>query len=367
MAKTKLQQYFPIIRTREQILLEIKCNPALNVWFETLSEDSKKEFLDICSGEKGVKILYDSFFKSVMNPEVYPERLQDMLSCILGEEIASFHVLESSSFALGDERSLLILDIIVELIEGSIINLEVQKIGFDFPGERAACYASDLTLRQYARAKRAATEKPETDPGHKFSYRSIHPVYTIVLIEKSSSIFTNFPDTYIHRFSQKSDTGLHMNLLHNYIFIPLDIFRKKLQNKDISTRLDAWLMFLSTDEPDEIMHLCDAFPSFKELYLHIYEICKNMEDVMGIFSEALAEMDRNTVDYMIDTLRKNNEQLQGKNEQLQGKNEQLQGKNEQLQGKNEQLQGENEQLHGENKKLREENARMREELEKYKN
>ena len=24
-----------------------------------------------------------------MNPEVYPERLQDMLSCILGEEIAS--------------------------------------------------------------------------------------------------------------------------------------------------------------------------------------------------------------------------------------------------------------------------------------
>ena len=130
-----------------------------------------------------------------------------------------------------------------------------------------------------------------------------------------------------------------MNLLHNYIFIPLDIFRKKLQNKDISTRLDAWLMFLSTDEPEEIMRLCDAFPSFKELYLHIYEICKNMEDVMGIFSEALAEMDRNTVDYMIDTLHKNNEQLQG----------------------------ENEQLHGENKKLREENARMREELEKSKN
>ena len=243
----------------------------------------------------------------------------------------------------------------------------IREIGWPLLCVSTRTYASDLTLRQYARAKRAATEKPETDPGHKFSYRSIHPVYTIVLIEKSSSIFTNFPDTYIHRFSQKSDTGLHMNLLHNYIFIPLDIFRKKLQNKDISTRLDAWLMFLSTDEPDEIMHLCDAFPSFKELYLHIYEICKNMEDVMGIFSEALAEMDRNTVDYMIDTLRKNNEQLQGKNELLQGKNEQLQGKNEQLQGKNEQLQGENEQLHGENKKLREENARMREELEKYKN
>ena len=36
---------------------------------------------------------------------------------------------------------------------------------------------------------------------------------------------------YIHRFSQKSDTGLSIELLHNYIFILLDIFRNKYQNK----------------------------------------------------------------------------------------------------------------------------------------
>lgn len=90
MAKTKLQQYFPIIRTREQILLEIKCNPALNVWFETLSEDSKKEFLDICSGEKGVKILYDSFFKSVMNPEVYPSDYKICLAVSLERKLLHF-------------------------------------------------------------------------------------------------------------------------------------------------------------------------------------------------------------------------------------------------------------------------------------
>ena len=38
---------------------------------------------------------------------------------------------------------------------------------------------------------------------------------------------------------------------------------------------------------------------------------------MGIFSEALAELDRNTVDYMIDELKRENEQLQGKMEQIQ--------------------------------------------------
>ena len=337
MAQSKLCQYFSMIRSREQILLEIRSDPALNARFEALSEEAQKEFLDICTGEKGVKILYDSFFRSVMNPELYPDRLQSMLSCILGMEIASFHVLETSSFALGDVKSLVIMDIVVELLDGSIINLEVQKIGYDFPGERAACYASDLTLRQYARARRDAAKRSAEEPGHKFSYHAIHPVYTIVLIEKSPSLFYRFPDQYIHRFSQKSDTGLSMELLHNYIFIPLDIFRKKHQNEDISTELDAWLTFLSTEEPDEIMRLCDAFPFFRDIYRHIYEICQNTEDVMGIFSEALAELDRNTVDYMIDELKRSNEQLQDKNEQLQDKNEQLQDKNEQLQDKNELL------------------------------
>ena len=330
MAQSKLCQYFSMIRSREQILLEIRSDPALNARFEALSDEAQKEFLDICTGEKGVKILYDSFFRSVMNPELYPDRLQSMLSCILGMEIASFHVLETSSFALGDVKSLVIMDIVVELLDGSIINLEVQKIGYDFPGERAACYASDLTLRQYARARRDAAKRSAEEPGHKFSYHAIHPVYTIVLIEKSPSLFYRFPDQYIHRFSQKSDTGLSMELLHNYIFIPLDIFRKKHQNEDISTELDAWLTFLSTQEPDEIMRLCDAFPFFKDIYRHIYEICQNTEDVMGIFSEALAELDRNTVDYMIDKLKRSNEQLQGEKEQLQGEKKQLQDENTRL-------------------------------------
>ena len=107
-------------------------------------------------------------------------------------------------------------------------------------------------------------------------------------------------------------------------FISLDIFLKKHQNGDISTELDAWLTFLSTEEPDEIMRLCDAFLFFRDIYRHIYEICQNTEDVMGIFSEALAELDRNTVDYMIDELKRSNEQLQDKNELLEDRIQQLQ-------------------------------------------
>ena len=356
MAQTKLLQYFPMIRTREQVLLEIRSDPALNARFEAFSKEDKKEFLDICTGERGVKILYDSFFRSVMNPELYPERLQSMLSCILDREIASFHVLESSSFALGDVRSLVIMDLVVELLDGPIINLEVQKIGYDFPGKRAACYAADLTLRQYARVKHEAAEKVSRERGYKFSYKSIHPVYTIVLIEQSPHIFSEFPDQYIHRFSQQSDTGLSLDLIQNFIFIPLDIFKKKHQNENIDTELDAWLTFLSTDEPDEIMQLCDAYPFFKDIYKHIYEICRNTEDIMGIFSEALAELDRNTVDYMIDELKKKNDRLRDKIEQMQ----------EQALNDKKQFQNEKEQFQNEREQLQDEIARLQAELDKMK-
>jgi peptidoglycan hydrolase CwlO-like protein len=47
---------------------------------------------------------------------------------------------------------------------------------------------------------------------------------------------------------------------------------------------------------------------------------------MGIFSEALAEMDSNTVDYMIDEMQKKNDQLQQENAQLQSEIEQLKQK-----------------------------------------
>ncbi|MCI8382371.1 MAG: hypothetical protein HFI07_11375 [Lachnospiraceae bacterium] len=54
---------------------------------------------------------------------------------------------------IADETSLLITDIVVELEDGSIANVEMQKIGYLFPGQRCACYSADLLLRQYKRVR----------------------------------------------------------------------------------------------------------------------------------------------------------------------------------------------------------------------
>lgn len=75
----------------------------------------QKEFLDLCSGVKGLKLLYDGFFKEIMNPEYVPERLNDFLSSVLGQEIKVLKVLPADSVRISDESSLLIMDIVIEL------------------------------------------------------------------------------------------------------------------------------------------------------------------------------------------------------------------------------------------------------------
>ena len=301
---SKLKQYFPMIREREDIKREIDGNPKLLEKYREWDEEQQEEFLDYCTGVKGVKVLYDAFFKEIMNPENTPERLNELLSFLLGQSVTIKRVLPGDSTRLADEQSLLIMDILVELADTSLANVEVQKIGYSFPGQRSACYSSDLLLRQYKRVK---GERKKA-----FSYKDIKSVYTIVFFETSIKEFHEYPQNYIHKFKQQSDTGLELELLQKYVFIPLDIFRAIYHNDGKSNgknsanrrwnKTEAWLTFLSTDEPEIIIELIRQYPEFKEMYEEIYVMCQNVEKVMEMFSKELIQLDRNTVQYMIDEM-----------------------------------------------------------------
>ena len=319
---TKLKQYFPMIREREDIKQEIRENPKLLEKYREWDEEQQEEFLDYCTGVKGVKVLYDAFFKEIMNPENTPERLNELLSLLLGQSVTIKRVLPGDSTRLADEQSLLIMDILVELADTSLANVEVQKIGYRFPGQRSACYSSDLLLRQYKRVK---GEKKKA-----FSYKDIKSVYTIVFFETSIKEFHEYPQNYIHKFKQQSDTGLERELLQKYVFIPLDIFHGIYHNDGKSNgknsanrcwnKTEAWLTFLSTDEPEIIIELIRQYPEFKEMYEEIYVMCQNVEKVMEMFSKELIQLDRNTVQYMIDemqdTIDVQKEELEAKQETI---------------------------------------------------
>ena len=124
------------------------------------------------------------------------------------------------------------------------------------------------------------------------------------------------------------------------MFVPLDIFLDSLQYKDIKiqNRLDAWLAFLGSDDPEIIIDIIERYPDFKEMYQQVYDICRNIEEVMGMFSKELLEMDRNTVELMIDEMqdeiKQQKEVIQQKDSELQ----EMQQKMKELQEQLEQLQ-----------------------------
>ena len=225
---TKLKQYFPMIREREDIEREIRENPKLLEKYREWDEEQQEEFLDYCTGVKGEK-------------------------------------------------------------------------------------------------KKA------------FSYKDIKSVYTIVFFETSIKEFHEYSQNYIHKFKQQSDTGLELELLQKYVFIPLDIFRTIYHNNVKSNgkngggncwnRTEAWLTFLSTDEPEIIIELIRRYPEFKEMYEEIYVMCQNVEKVMEMFSKELIQLDRNTVQYMIDemqdTIDVQKEELEAKQETIDTQKEKL--------------------------------------------
>ena len=309
-----------MIRERQAVIDEISSNTFLSARFNTWTTEERKKFLDYCTGERGMKITYDPFFKEIFEPDYNPERLNNMLSSIFEQQVVIIKVLSNDGARIASEVSLLITDILVQLEDGSLVNVEIQKIGYAFPGERASCYSADLLLREYRRLR----DKNK----NKFRYSDIKPVYTIVIMEESPNEIKQAKDYYIHRSKISFDSGIKVNLLQKYIFISLDNFKEIMQNrfeaiksdaiKKTSTndkginktdtelfhnKLEEWLMFLSFDEPEYIEQLITHNPYFKELYADIYNMCLNTERLMEMYSKELAELDHNTVVYMIDELK----------------------------------------------------------------
>ena len=118
-----------------------------------------------------------------------------------------------------------------------------------------------------------------------------------------------------------------MNLLQNYVFIPLDIFSQTVHNNGIRNLLEAWLVFLSTDSPELMISLITEYPKFKVMYEHLYYICQNVERMMEMYSAELKILDRNTVQYMVDQMQ---EAIDSLSAEVSMKQEALQSKEQQL-------------------------------------
>ena len=99
-----------------KLLSRLKEDPEAYGQFLDLPPRLREELLDFYTGQRGVKITYDPFFKFVFNPELHPERLERMLSEIMKEKVKIRQVLSPESIRFHEGMSLVVMDILVELV-----------------------------------------------------------------------------------------------------------------------------------------------------------------------------------------------------------------------------------------------------------
>ena len=101
--------------------------------------------------------------------------------------------------------------------------------------------------------------------------------------------------------------------MQKYLLIPLDIFRKCLQNRRkeagnprkagtirLKNKLEAWLTFIASDRPEDIMEVVRAYPEFREAYREVFEFRYQRRELISMYSEALSILDANTVELMVE-------------------------------------------------------------------
>ena len=290
-----IHQLFPT-RTEKECLAELRKHPRSYFAYQNMTQEWKNRFLGFMEGKKTLPLTYDPFFKKLFNPDIYPERLSSLISSIIGTKVTVQCILSNEDSML-PSTSLLLLDILVQLEDGSIANVEIQKIPYAFPGERMSCYSSDLMLRQYTRVKNLK--------GNAFTYKDLKTVYTIVMFENSPNECkeTQVSDIYLHHGKTVFDTGIKLNLLQEFYVVALDVFRESKYAKDIN-ELNAWLSLLTAQSVDNLAALVSDYPWMEAICKDMSEYMYDPEEVITMFSEALRMLDENTVHYMIDELQK---------------------------------------------------------------
>ena len=328
------------------------------------NEEWVGRYEDFLKGRRSLPLLYDPFFKKIFNPVERRDRLSELVSCLLGQKVTVLEVFpnEDSQF-LG---VMIIMDMVVLMADGSIANIEIQKISYDFPAERISCYSADLVLRQY----KMITGKSDNsiNGSSKPSYKDMRKVHTIILFEDSNKSPISEVDKarYFHVGKTKFNTGIKIEFLQDFVLVSLDTF-KKYRYSDIKegrTEITDYdydssqyndelvsekmkrdrLKFLSlfvADTPQEIDRLVEIFPDLESVCRDINEYLERPGEVLSMFSEALRILDRNTAELMVDRMKDEIVDLKEQNDELEERTYVLKAENEELIVHTDKLEAEN--------------------------
>ena len=108
-------------RKRLEVMQQIYADPEALDMFQRLSNAEQEALIQFCMGNRNLNITYDPFFRNIFNPERHPGRLDRFLSSVLHQQVKVRALLPREGVRLSAESSLMVMDVLVEFSDGSLI------------------------------------------------------------------------------------------------------------------------------------------------------------------------------------------------------------------------------------------------------
>ena len=290
---TDKKNYF--FSSEDEIFRYLEAYPGKLEIIQKMETSSRQRLLDYMTGKKTLPFTYDPFFKLIFNPDKYPDRLSSFLSSILGKQTDVVDVLPVEHTMHGG-KTVIIMDLLVRLDDGSRANVEIQKYAAGFPTERISCYSADALMQEYEATKARCKASD-------FDYRDVHKVYSIILYEHSSKEYFQVKEkgAYRHHGTTIFDTELNIEMLQEFFIINLDIFKDRDYTRE-NTVLNGWLHFLTTENMCDIAAITKEYPWLEEIYDSVADYMRDPKEAIAMYSKALQELDENSIRLFVDRL-----------------------------------------------------------------
>lgn len=303
---------FNFFNSKDDVIIALYKSSEALMMYKGLPRNIKEEFIDVCTGKRGIPLHYDVFFKAIFSPDKHPKRLGKLLSQILGQPVEVVSSMSNEGTKICDRGSFVIMDIVVRLSNGEIVNLEIQKVGYLFPVKRFDCYCADLTMREYSCLREIH--------GKNFSYDMLPKIISIAMFETTPSELAVDPSIYIQHSQMKTDNGTTLNSVPEHYYVSLDNFSLAMQNKPIETELGAWLMLLNTVDVKRINELIEFDSEFADIYKELFGMIVKPEELISMYNNIFLDTDRYEEQLVLDMMKK---EIETKDAELQAKDAEI--------------------------------------------
>lgn len=268
---------------KQQVMDEVK-----------LSEETKKELIEILEGKRLVPLSSDALAKKIFSPDVHPERFDYLVKTVMNDK--SIQVVSSATNEppqLNEDSKKAIFDVPGWLSDGRYANIEIQVAMQDFFMNRVDVYCSHMLMLQYARS--GGKSKSEVN------IANTKGIILVFLMLHSPAILKNAStNRYIHRITKSvTDSGLEINSLRQIAYVQLDKALEQFMNKSYNNDEDEELLILLAMIADinnkSVVNAAAGNEFMSSIYRDVEIFSKKKEIQRMLFEEELAKADWNAL------------------------------------------------------------------------